>query len=382
MPFDTQYTVFDRVVGGLDSFFLSIFSRSFRPVREALQDLPGELRHPALRLMEGLYQVQRTDRDKVRLITAAERHNRLPTGGFRVSAFFVAARGVYVAAVGAYNDASRKSRAALGGYLVPTDKGQRPSKASFECADSRCSTEASGEGLGDAFGHRSPGVLHSIAPDLSGLSEGAKKTIRLATGARARWINAAPHFGCSALRGVYQSCRKANDVNAMSALQLEDYHYGRRYEWLVETVEERIGNRGFDAYRELGLSFDGDADANFICAMAVELGLIVAKMTTDYLQMTLGDSNYRPPVVVSSADPGRGVSIFNPAKQQFLRLPAAFFLWPSWFSNVDRILGVGQSGKASHTDVPFPYAFPALFGPLERARKTRTPIHYGAAAAL
>ena len=368
MAFDYRHTRLDRAAAAVDSWLLSQFASSLHPVRQALRELPEELRHPALHLMEGLSKVQRDDRDKASLVAVAKRHGHKPTGLFRMAAFFIAARGIFEAAVGAFNNTARKSRAALGGYLVPAEKGQRPSKASFECADSRCATEASGENIGDAFGHRSPGILHAIAPGLSGLSNGAKKTVRLAVNAQAPWINIAPHFGCSALKGIYQSCRKPNDISNMTAVQLEDYNYGCQYEWLVEIVEERIRDKGFDAYQEFSLNLEGTHDEKFVNAMAIEIGLIVGKMTTEYLHVCLGDSDYRPVVALSSADPGRSVSIFDPSQQRFHQLPAAAFPWPFYLSGVDRILGLGESRKAIQAKVPFPYKFPALMGPLERAK--------------
>ena len=368
MALSSQYSWPDRAGAALDTFLLAQFARNFAPVLSALEELPGELRHPALHLMEGLYKVQREDRDKASLLAAAERSGHKPTGWYRVTAFFIAARGILEAATGTFNATSRKSRAALGKYLVRADKGQRPSKAGFECADSRCGTEASGESIGDAFAHRSPGVFDAIAPDLGGLSEGVKKTVRLAIGAQTPWINPAPHFGCSALKGVYQACRKENGTGHMNAVQLEDYHYGRRYEWLVDTVEERMGFEGFDAYRRFGLALEGTHDDKFVNAMALELGLIVGRMTTGYLQACIGNSSYRPAVVVSAADPGRSVSIFDPSRQRFCKLPAAAFPWPFYLSGVDRILGLGESRKAALAEVSFPAEFPALMGPLERAR--------------
>ena len=369
MVLDHQHTRVDRAAASVDSLLLSWFSRCFFPVRQALRELPDELRRPAFHLMEGLYKVQRDDREKASLLAAAEYCRHKPTGLFRITAFLIAVRGALEAVIVTVNNTSRKSRAALGKYLVRADEGQRPWKAGFECADSRCATEASGENIGDAFAHRSPGLFDAIASDLSGLGEGVKKTVRLALDAQTPWINAAPHFGCSALKAVYQSCRKKDGIRKINAVQLEDYNYGRQYEWLVETVEERIRDKGFDAYQEYGLDLEGAHDEKFVNAMAVELGFIVGRMTTEYLQTFLGNSDYRPAVVVSTADPGRSVSLFNPSQQRFCDLPAAGFPWPFYLSGVDRVMGLGESRRAAQAIVPFPYEFPALMRPLENARK-------------
>ena len=143
----------------------------------------------------------------------------------------------------------------------------------------------------------------------------------------------------------------------MNAVQLEDYNYGRQYEWLVETVEERIRDNGFDAYQEFSLNLEGAHDEKFVNAMAIEIGLIVGKMTTEYLQVCLGNSDYRPVVALSSADPGRSVSIFDPSQQRFHQLPAAAFPWPFYLSGVDRILGLGESRKANRQQCLFLTSF-------------------------
>ena len=166
----------------------------------------------------------------------------------------------------------------------------------------------------------------------------------------------------------------------MNALQLEDYNYGRQYEWLVETVEERIGDEGFGTYQKFCLDLKGTHDEKFVNAMAVELGLIVGKMTAEYLQACLEGLDYRPAVVVSNADPGRSVILFDASHQRFRILPAAAFPWPFYLSGVDRVLGLGASRKATQAEVPFPCEFPALMGPLERARQ-RTQLKPIAAAA-
>ena len=370
MPSDYAHTAFDRAAAAIDRRLLLTFDRKFKPVVQALKELPEELRRPALHLMEGLHRVQRDDRDKAALIAAAERCERRPTARYRSTAFLIAIRGIVDAVIRTFNEISRKSRAALGGYLVAADQGQRPSKAGFECADSRCGTEASGESTGDAFGHRSPGILDAIAPGLDGLGEGAKKTLRLAVGAKTPWINVAPHFGCAALRCVYEVCRKADGAGVRTAYELDDEQYGRHHEWLVKTVEERIGEAGFGVYEEFGLVLTGPDNAKFVNAMAVELGLIVGRMTTNYLQAA-GGGDSLPTVVVSHADPGRSVVLFNPSRRRFHKLPEAAFPWPFYLSGVDRALGVDAGRDADADEGPRAWTFPALMSPLERAARAR-----------
>ena len=370
MPSDYAYTSIDRAAAAIDRRLLMTFDRKFMPVVQALKDLPHELRRPALQLMEGLHRVKKDDRDKAALIAAAARCDHRATFRYRAASFLIAMGGVLDAVIQTFNDISRQSRAALGGYLVAADQGQRPSKAGFECADSRCGTEASGEGHGDAFAHRSPGILDAIAPGLDGLGEGAKKTLRLAVSAETPWINVAPHFDCAALTRVYEICRKGDGAGARTAYERDDEEYGRHHEWLVRTVEERMGGAGFGVYEDLGLAFIGSDDEKFIDAMAVELGLVVGRMATDYLQaVAVGVGHRLPAVVVSHADPGRCVFLFCPSRRRFYKLPEAAFPWPFYLSGVDRALGVGASRSAPAGEEPRAWTFPALMGPLERAAR-------------
>jgi hypothetical protein len=370
MPLDYAHTGFDRWAAAVDRRLLLTFDRKFEPVVQALKELPHELRRPALQLMEGLHRVKRDDRDKAALIAAAERCDHRPNFRYRAAAFFIAMGGVLEAVIQTFNDISRQSRAALGGYLVAADQGQRPSKAGFECADSRCGTEASGESHGDAFGHRSPGILDAIAPGLDGLGEGARKTLRLAVGAGTPWINVAPHFDCAALKRVYEVCRKVDSAGARTAYERDDEAYGRHHEWLVRTVEERICEAGFGVYEDLGLVLPGSDDEKFIDAMAVELGLVVGRMTTDYLQV-VGGGHRIPTVVVSHADPGRAVFLYCPSRRCFHRLPEAAFPWPFYLSGVDRALGVGASRDADAGEGPRAWTFPALMSQIERLPSAR-----------
>ncbi len=366
VPSDYSYTAVDRAAAAVDRRLLLTFDRKFKPVVEALKELPHELRRPALQLMEGLHRVKKDDRDKAALIAAAARCGHRPTFRYRASAFLIAMGGVLDAVIQTFNDISRQSRAALGGYLVAADQGQRPSKAGFECADSRCGTEASGEGHGDAFAHRSPGILDAIAPSLDGLGEGARKTLRLAVGVETPWINVAPHFDCAALTRIYEVCRKGDGAGARTAYERDDEAYGRRHEWLVRTVEERMGGAGFGVYEDLGLVFIGSDDEKFVDAMAVELGLIVGRMTADYLQ-AVGGGHSLPAVIVSHADPGRCVFLYCPSRRRFYKLPEAAFPWPFYLSGVDRALGVGASRDPDSGEARRAWTFPALMGPLERA---------------
>ena len=366
MPTDYAHTAIDRAAAAIDRRLLLTFDRKFKPVVQSLKELPHELRRPALQLMEGLHRVKKDDRDKAALIAAAARCDHQPTFRYRATAFLIAMGGVLDAVIQTFNDISRQSRAALGGYLVAAGEGQRPSKAGFECADSRCGTEASGESHGDAFAHRSPGILDAIAPGLDGLGEGAKKTLRLAVHAETPWINVAPHFDCAALTRVYEVCRKASDADARTAYARDDEAYGRHHEWLVETVEERMGGAGFGVYEDLGLVFPGSDDEKFIDAMAVELGLIVGRMTTDYLQ-AVGGGHSLPAVIVSHADPGRVVFLYCPSRRRFYELPEAAFPWPFYLSGVDRALGLGAARDARAGEQGCAWTFPSLMGPLERA---------------
>ena len=369
MPSDYAYTAIDRAAAAIDRRLLLTFDRKFKPVVEALKDLPHELRRPALQLMEGLHRVKKDDRDKAALIAAAARCDHRPTFRYRAAAFMIAMGGVLDAVIQTFNDISRQSRAALGGYLVAADQGQRPSKAGFECADSRCGTEASGEGHGDAFAHRSPGILDAIAPSLDGLGEGAKKTLRLAVHAETPWINVAPHFDCAALTRIYEICRKCDGAGARTAYERDDEAYGRHHEWLVRTVEERMGGAGFGVYEDLGLVFIGSDDEKFVDAMAVELGLVVGRMADGLSsgrgrrpQPSGGDRLARRPGPVCLS-----VLPFETPLLQIARgrLSVAVL-------SVGGRPGSGrrrEPGRATADEEPRAWTFPALVGPLERAAR-------------
>lgn len=193
--------------------------------------------------------------------------------------------------------------------------------------------------------------------------------MRLAVHAGTPWINVAPHFDCAALTRIYEICRKGG-AGARTACEREDGAYGRHHEWLVRTVEERMGEAGFGVYEDLGLVFIGSDEEKFVDAMAVELGLVVGRMTTDYL-LAMGEGHSLPAVIVSHADPGRAVFLYCPSRRRFYKLPEAAFPWPFYLSGVDRALGLDAGQHADANEGPRAWTFPALVGPLERAARPR-----------